>query len=57
MPGESLQCLQYKAVVMTSLVVEQHCVVYEISISKCLYFITDFNRHLGMRSMYLQLAA
>ena len=32
--------------VTTSPVLEQHCVVYKISIPKCLYFITYFNRHL-----------
>ena len=39
--------IQYKTVVITSPVVEQHCLVYKISIPKCLYFITYFNRRLG----------
>ena len=46
--GRKLQRLQYKAVVITSLVVEQHCVVvYKICIAKCLNFTTYFNSRLG----------
>mgnify|MGYP001801184421 CR=1 FL=1 len=48
-PGSNSKCLQYKAVVVTSTAVEQHGVVYKISIPKCLYFITYFNRPLGTR--------
>ena len=40
-------CSQYRAVEITSLVVEQYSVVYKISIPKCLYFITYVNRRLG----------
>ena len=47
LPGMEIQCLQYEAVVLTFLVVEQHCVVYKISIPKCLYFITYFDPRLG----------
>ena len=47
LPGRHLQCLRYKAVVITSLVVEQHCLVYKIYIAKCLNFTTDFNRRLA----------
>ena len=47
LPGELLQSLQYKTVVMTSMVVEQHCVAYKISIHKSLYFTTYFNRRPG----------
>ena len=48
MPGRKLQRFLYKAVVyvITSLVIEWNCVVYKISISKCIYFY-DFNRRLG----------
>ena len=46
-PGELLQCLQYKAVEITFPAVEQLCAVYKISMPKCLYFITYFNRRLG----------
>ena len=44
---KNLQCFQYKAVIINSLVVEQRCVVYKISIPKCFYFVTFFNRRLG----------
>ena len=38
------------------LVVEQYCVVYTISIPKCLYFITYFNRRLGTWLSYAMLS-
>ena len=47
LPRAQLRCLQYKAVDITSLVVEQLCVVYKISIPKCSHLITYFKRRLG----------
>ena len=44
--------MQYKAVVITSLVVEQHCVVYKIYIAKCLSFTTYFNIRLGTLAIF-----
>ena len=37
----------YKAVKITSLVVEQHCLVYKMCMAKCLNFTTYINRGLG----------
>ena len=43
------------------MVVEQQCVVYKISIPKCLYFLTYFNRRLGTwlwtEQLYLKYSA
>ena len=50
--GRQLKWLQYKAVVITSLVVEQHCVVYKINIAICLSFTTYFNRRLGVLAIF-----
>ena len=46
-PGEQLQCLQYKAIEISSPAVGQDSGVYEISMPKCLNFITYFNRRLA----------